>query len=48
MPAYYDREKLVILGWKESETVDGQDVNSWDSFKNLTVEGRGVLVEQNG
>ena len=39
---YYDRKKLISLGWKEVETVDGRGINSWNSVKNkLTIEGRG-------
>ena len=46
---YYDRKKLVSLGWKEVETVDGRGINSWNSLKNkLTIEGRGGLVGENG
>ena len=46
---YYDRKKLISLGWKEVETVDGRGINSWSSLKNkLTIEGRGGLVGQNG
>ena len=39
---YYDRKKLISLGWKEVETVDGRGINSWNSLKNkLTIEGKG-------
>ena len=40
---YYDRKKLISLGWKDVETVDKRGINSWNSVKNkLTVEGRGT------
>ena len=46
---YYYRKKLISLGWKEVETVDGRGINSWTSLKNkLTIEGRGGLVGENG
>ena len=45
---YYDRKKLISLGWKEVETVDGRGINSWNSLKNkLTIEGKGGLVGEN-
>ena len=45
---YYDRKKLISLGWKKAETVDGRGINSWNSLKNkLTVEGKGGLVGEN-
>ena len=46
---YYDRKKLISLGWKEVETVDGRVINSWNYLKNnLTIEGKGGLVGDNG
>ena len=38
---YNDRKKIISLGWKEVETVDGRGINSWNSVKNmLTIEGK--------
>ena len=46
---YYDRKKLISLGWKEVETVDGRGINKLNSLKNkLTIEGKGRLVGENG
>ena len=43
---YYDRKKIISLGWKE---VDGRGVNCWNFLKNkLTIEGKGRLVVENG
>ena len=45
---YYDRKKLISLGWKEVETVDGRGIISWNSLMNkLTIEGKGGMVGEN-
>ena len=44
---YYDRKKLISLGWKEVDTVDGRGINSWNSLKiKLTIEGKGYWLER--
>ena len=46
---YYDWKKLISLGWKEVETVDGRGINCWNSLKNkLTIDGKGRVVGENG